>query len=68
LNAIQPLSSEDVLHQAIRGQYGEGIIAKERVQAYRSEPGVSPESKTETFVAMNIGKWRALCLQRRRRI
>ena len=60
LNAIQPLSSEDVLHQAVRGQYGEGVIAKERVQAYRSEPGVSPESKTETFVAMklNIDNWR----------
>ena len=28
LNAIQPLSSEDVLHQAIRGQYGEGVIAE----------------------------------------
>ena len=60
LNAIQPLSSEDVLHQAVRGQYGEGTMAKEKVQAYRSEPGVSPESKTETFVALklNIDNWR----------
>ena len=60
LNAIQPLSSEDVLHQAIRGQYGEGVVVKEKVQAYRTEPGVSPESKTETFVAMklNIDNWR----------
>jgi glucose-6-phosphate 1-dehydrogenase len=60
LNAIQPLSSEDVLHQAIRGQYGEGVIQKEKVQAYRVEPGVSPDSKTETFVAMklNIDNWR----------
>ena len=60
LNAIQPLSSEDVLHQAIRGQYGEGTVLGEKVQAYRSEPGVAPESKTETFVAMklNIDNWR----------
>ena len=60
LNAIQPLSSEDVLHQTVRGQYGEGTIHKEKVQAYRSEPGVSPDSKTETFVAMklNIDNWR----------
>ena len=60
LNAIQPLSSEDVLHQAVRGQYGEGMVAKEKVQAYRAEPGVSPDSKTETFVAMklNIDNWR----------
>ena len=60
LNAIQPLSSEDVLHQTVRGQYGEGVIQKEKVQPYRSEPGVSPDSKTETFVAMklNIDNWR----------
>ncbi len=60
LHAIQTLDSEDVLHQAIRGQYGEGTILNEKVQAYRSEPGVSPESKTETFVAMklNIDNWR----------
>jgi glucose-6-phosphate 1-dehydrogenase len=60
LNAIQPLSSEDVLHQTVRGQYGEGQAQKEKVQAYRSEPGVSPDSKTETFVAMklNIDNWR----------
>jgi glucose-6-phosphate 1-dehydrogenase len=60
LHAIQLLSSEDVLHQAVRGQYGEGTIQKEKVQGYRTEPGVSPESKTETFVALklNIDNWR----------
>ncbi|HZD33160.1 MAG TPA: glucose-6-phosphate dehydrogenase, partial [Candidatus Angelobacter sp.] len=60
LNAIQPLSSEDVLHQAVRGQYGEGVVQKEKLQAYRAEPGVSHDSKTETFVAMklNIDNWR----------
>jgi glucose-6-phosphate 1-dehydrogenase len=30
LNAIQPLSSEDPLHQTVRGQDGEGFIQKER--------------------------------------
>ena len=60
LHAIQPLSSEDVLHQRVRGQYGEGFLGKERVQPYRSEPGVAPDSKTETFVAMklNVDNWR----------
>jgi glucose-6-phosphate 1-dehydrogenase len=60
LHAIQPLSSEDVLHQTVRGQYGDGILAAEKVQAYRAEPGVSRESKTETFVAMklNVDNWR----------
>jgi glucose-6-phosphate 1-dehydrogenase len=60
LNAIQSLTSEDVLHQTVRGQYGEGVVQSEKVQPYRSEPGVSPDSKTETFVAMklNIDNWR----------
>ncbi|HXY51917.1 MAG TPA: glucose-6-phosphate dehydrogenase [Terriglobales bacterium] len=60
LRAIQPLDSEDVLHRSVRGQYGEGMLGAERVPGYRSEPGVSPESRTETFVALklNIDNWR----------
>ena len=60
LRAVQPLDSEDVLHSSVRGQYGEGVIAGERVAAYRTEPGVAPESKTETFLALklNIDNWR----------
>jgi glucose-6-phosphate 1-dehydrogenase len=60
LRAVQPLDSEDVLYSSVRGQYGEGSIAGEKVAAYRSEPGVAPESKTETFLALklNIDNWR----------
>jgi glucose-6-phosphate 1-dehydrogenase len=58
--AIQRLSSEDVLHNSVRGQYGAGNVSHERVIPYRSEPGVSPDSRTETFVALklNIDNWR----------
>ena len=60
LHAIQLLDSEDVLHCAVRGQYGEGEISGARVPAYRSEHGVPPDSKTETFIAMKalIDNWR----------
>ena len=60
LHAIQPLSSEDVLTRTVRGQYGEGEIAGQHVPAYRSEPGVPPDSRTETFVAMKlqVDNWR----------
>ena len=60
LHAIQPLDEEDVLHCAVRGQYGEGEIGGEGVPAYRSEQGVPPDSKTETFVALKllIDNWR----------
>src|SRR5580765_556134 len=60
LHSLQPLNSEDVLEYSVRGQYGDGMIADERVPRYRSEPGVNPESRTETFVALklNIDNWR----------
>jgi|SRR5579864_2446963 len=60
LHAIQPLGAEDVLHYAVRGQYGDGEVGNERVPAYRAEQGVPGDSKTETFVALKlqIDNWR----------
>ncbi len=60
LHAIQPLDSEDVLNRMVRGQYGEGMIGNETVPAYRKEAGVSPDSRTETYVAMKltVDNWR----------
>jgi glucose-6-phosphate 1-dehydrogenase len=60
LHAIQPFTDEDVLSKTVRGQYGEGIMDGVRVPAYRSEEGVPPDSRTETFVAMRllIDNWR----------
>src|SRR5437764_562509 len=54
LHAIQPFTPEDVLHQAVRGQYGDGKIDKQKVIAYRSEPDVAPHSNTETFAALKL--------------
>jgi glucose-6-phosphate 1-dehydrogenase len=60
LHALQPLVAEQVLQEAVRGQYAEGMIGDERVPGYRAEPGVSPESRIETFVAMRlqVENWR----------
>jgi len=60
LHAVQILDSESVLQDSVRGQYGDGAIGDEHVRGYRAEPGVSPESRTETFVALklNIDNWR----------
>jgi glucose-6-phosphate 1-dehydrogenase len=60
LHGVQILDSESVLQDSVRGQYGDGAIGDERVRGYRAEPGVSPESRTETFVALklNIDNWR----------
>jgi glucose-6-phosphate 1-dehydrogenase len=60
LHALQTFSEEDVLHWAVRGQYGVGVIKGERVPAYRAEEDVPPDSKTDTFVALKlkIDNWR----------
>jgi len=57
---VQPFSEEDVLHCAVRGQYGPGVVNGERMSGYRQEDGVPPDSKTETFVALRlmIDNWR----------
>jgi glucose-6-phosphate 1-dehydrogenase len=54
--AIHPLTLSD----AVRGQYDSGIVGDEKVKAYRAEDRVSPESTTETYVAMRlmIDNWR----------
>ncbi len=60
LHAIQPFSPEEVLHSVVRGQYGEGVIDKKKVPAYRDEPDVNPKSNTETYAALKlkIDNWR----------
>jgi glucose-6-phosphate 1-dehydrogenase len=54
LHSVLPLNAQDVLQQSVRGQYGEGLLGGERVPGYRSESGVAPESRTETFVALKL--------------
>jgi glucose-6-phosphate 1-dehydrogenase len=60
LHSILPLNAADVLQSSVRGQYGAGKIEGQNVAGYRAEPGVAPESRTETFVALklNIDNWR----------
>ncbi len=60
LRAIPPLTHEEVLRRAVRGQYGEGVIDGNRVAGYRQEAHVPPGSNTETFTALklHIDNWR----------
>ncbi len=65
LNSVRPLEPEEVLTQAVRGQYGPGHLADGTpVPGYREEPGVAPDSNTETYVAMKlmIDSWRWACV------
>jgi glucose-6-phosphate 1-dehydrogenase len=44
----------------VRGQYGRGYVEGEEVPGYREEPGVDPNSMTETYVAAKlfVDNWR----------
>src|SRR6516162_5024919 len=54
--AIHPISPAD----AVRGQYGAGVVLGKKVRDYRHEPEVAPDSSTETYVALKLGidNWR----------
>ncbi len=60
LSAIHPFSPEDVLHQAVRGQYGEGTVDGKPEPAYRAEKSVGAGSNVETFAALKlvVDNWR----------
>jgi glucose-6-phosphate 1-dehydrogenase len=60
LQSIRPYNLEMVAQSVVRGQYAPGSVNGAKVAGYRDEPGVNPNSRTETFVAMKvlIDNWR----------
>jgi len=60
LHAIRPIPKDKVDQTIVRGQYGKGSIAGKKVCGYRKETGVSPDSLSETFVALKlfVDNWR----------
>jgi glucose-6-phosphate 1-dehydrogenase len=58
--SLRPIKEEDVARQVVRGQYVASHIRGEWVSGYREEPGVQPESRTETYIAIKffIDNWR----------
>jgi glucose-6-phosphate 1-dehydrogenase len=60
LRAIRPIAPDEVQQFTVRGQYASGSMAGKPVPGYREEKGVSPNSRTETFVALKffIDNWR----------
>ena len=60
LEAIVPCAPEEVPEMSVRAQYGPGVVGGEPVPGYREEPGVSPDSRTETYAALrlHVSNWR----------
>jgi glucose-6-phosphate 1-dehydrogenase len=60
LRAIPLFTPEEVAAQTVRGQYIAGSNDGKAVPGYKEEPGVKPDSCTETYVALKlfIENWR----------
>ena len=60
LQAASLANEEEPWHCCVRGQYGRGGSGLQPIPGYREEPGVNPNSTTETYVAMKlfINNWR----------
>jgi glucose-6-phosphate 1-dehydrogenase len=58
--SIRPMKKEEVARRTVRGQYGPGEVAGQSVPGYRQEPDVKPDSRTETYVAIEfrVDNWR----------
>ena len=58
--SLRPMKGEAALKHTFRAQYVAGSVNAKRVPGYKDEPGVSPDSLTETFLAARlfIDNWR----------
>jgi glucose-6-phosphate 1-dehydrogenase len=60
LKSIQSMTHQQVLEDAVRGQYGRGHVDGKPVPGYRQEPKMPAGTTTETYVALRlvVENWR----------
>lgn len=60
VRSLRRFRTDEITQHVVRGQYAEGAINGEKALGYRQEEKVSPDSKTETFVALRVlvDNWR----------
>ena len=60
MQSVRPFPPDRMEEFAVRGQYGPGTVLGDTVVGYREEPGVDPNSSTETFAALKLyfDNWR----------
>ncbi len=60
MQAVRPIPIDRVNEFAVRGQYGPGSVGGQAVAGYRQEPGVNPQSWTETYAMLKLyfDNWR----------
>ncbi|MGR6035473.1 MAG: glucose-6-phosphate dehydrogenase [Candidatus Nitrosoglobus sp.] len=60
MHALRPIPENEVHRYSARGQYGAGWMDGTKALGYREEPGVAPDSNTETYCALelHVDNWR----------
>jgi len=60
LKSLRPIPEDRVDDYAFRAQYAAGVVAGQPVPGYLEEPGIPPDSKTETYAALklHVDNWR----------
>jgi glucose-6-phosphate 1-dehydrogenase len=60
LRSIRVLKPQEVAQFAVAGQYGPAKFGAEEVPGFRQEPGVDPNSQTDTYAAITffVENWR----------
>ncbi|OCG14369.1 glucose-6-phosphate dehydrogenase [Gilliamella sp. wkB292] len=54
LNALRPINKTNIRDKVVRGQYTSGFVNGINVPGYLEEDGATPDSHTETFVAIRV--------------
>jgi glucose-6-phosphate 1-dehydrogenase len=60
LESLRPLSQDNIRKDVIRAQYMDSNVRGKKILSYRSEHGINPDSRTETYIALKffIDNWR----------
>jgi glucose-6-phosphate 1-dehydrogenase len=60
LRAVRIMKAEDVFKYAVAAQYGPAKVGGQELPGFRGEPGVDPNSQTDTYAAVTffIDNWR----------
>ena len=53
-DSLRPIAPSQVAAQVVRGQYTGSLTTGGAMAGYREEPGVPPDSRTETYVALRF--------------
>lgn len=60
LRSLRAMKPDEVLRNAVKGQYGAASVGGEALKAYREEDGADPQSQIDTYAAVKfqIENWR----------